>query len=68
MAVIATKEAAGWNTQTASTMYLQSVWGAADDNIYSVGGGGTIMQFDGARWMPMTSARKCRCKRSAARP
>ncbi|HEX5060389.1 MAG TPA: hypothetical protein VFV99_13570, partial [Kofleriaceae bacterium] len=55
MAVIATTEAAGWNTQTASPMYLQSVWGVADDNIYAVGAGGTIMQFDGARWMPMTS-------------
>jgi hypothetical protein len=53
--IIATKEAAAWNTQLVSTMYLSSVWGRADDDVYAVGTSGTIMHYDGSTWTAMAS-------------
>jgi hypothetical protein len=54
--IIATKEAAAWNRQSVSTMYLSSVWGRADDDVYAVGTGGTIVHYDGVTWTPMPSS------------
>jgi hypothetical protein len=53
--IIQTQQAAGWNPQSVSTMYLSGVWGTAEDDVYAVGDAGTIMHFDGVTWMPMTA-------------
>ena len=31
------------------------IWGAASDNVFVVGGHGTILRYDGASWNPMTT-------------
>jgi hypothetical protein len=32
------------------------VWGRADDDVYAVGTGGTIVHYDGVTWTPMPSS------------
>jgi len=34
---------------------LWSVWGSSSADVFAVGGGGTILHYDGSTWSPMTS-------------
>ena len=38
-----------------TTQILRGLWSSADNNIYAVGDGGTILQFDGAVWTKINS-------------
>jgi hypothetical protein len=35
--------------------FLKGIWGAAADDVFAVGDGGTILHYDGADWRPMAS-------------
>lgn len=37
-------------TPAPTTQHLRGLWASSDTNIYAVGDGGTILQFDGATW------------------
>lgn len=53
---VACGETAGWS-QTVFREHgaLQDVWGTSDENVFAVGGRGTILHFDGDQWTPMES-------------
>jgi hypothetical protein len=34
---------------------FMDIWGSSDRDIFAVGGGGTILHYDGSVWVPMTS-------------
>ena len=38
-----------------TTEHLMDVWGTASDNIFAVGGNGTILHYDGTEWTLMNS-------------
>lgn len=38
-----------------TTQSLRGLWASADNNVYAVGDGGTILQFDGTTWTRMNS-------------
>ena len=48
---------------------LYSVWGSSVSNVYAVGYSGTILQYNGSAWGPMTSGTTGSCLRyGAVRP
>jgi hypothetical protein len=40
-------------TDTGTDVTLRAVWAAADDRVYAVGDGGTVLLWDGAHWAPV---------------
>ncbi len=38
-----------------TTNNLYGVWGSASDNVFAVGGGGTILKYNGSTWSTLTS-------------
>lgn len=44
-----------WTTIAAVTGRLRSVWGSAANDVWIVGGAGTVYHFDGTRWSTQTS-------------
>ena len=46
----------GWNVvDSPTTALLYGVWGSGPDDVFAVGGGGTVLHYDGQRWTPMRS-------------
>jgi cysteine-rich repeat protein len=49
-------ESSGWShTALHEHGALQDVWGTSPQNVFAVGGSGTILHFDGVQWSPMDS-------------
>ena len=45
-----------WSEMTSGTLYwLRGVWGTSSADVYTVGGGGTILHYDGSEWSVMAS-------------
>jgi hypothetical protein len=45
-----------WALQTSGTTEdLHAIWGTGPDDVFAVGGAGTILHFDGTSWAPQTS-------------
>ncbi len=44
-----------WSSPQPSGIDLHAVWGAASDDVWSVGAAGTILHFDGRDWAPVES-------------
>ena len=41
-----------------TTDNLESVWGSSGDDVFAVGGGGTILHYEGSAWSDMSSGAK----------
>ncbi len=48
-------DGATWTTIAAVTGRLRSVWGSAANDVWIVGGAGSVFHFDGTRWSTQTS-------------
>ena len=56
MSVAADSASGTWASMiSGTTNTLESVWGSSADDVFVVGGGGTIMHYDGNSWTSMSS-------------